>query len=460
MRKKIDFDYIVIGGGIAGRTAALNLARAKEKVALITRNKIGGTEINKIDLPYSISLDFAHLYSRIQHGEKMGYTGLNFRFDFPKLIDWQDKIVKKTSEEMKSKLDEAGVTCIIGEATLVDKNTVKVGDKEYRTSRIILATGSVAKDTGISGLDEVDYLAPHTATRLTRMPRAVAVVGGGAAGCEIGEYFAELGAKVLILEMTGRILPREDEEVGKTLSEFLSKERGMMVLPDCRVTKLEKDAISRRVIFVNNGRERMVRVDTIVLATGSMPSTDLGLENAGVAYKKSGIVVDKTFQTSVKNIYAIGDCIGGDSSTERAEYQANFLSNLLTSRSKNSLSYGGFARVVRTYPEVASVGYNEDDMIKRDHVFHKAIINLGDTLAGKAAGFDKGFVKLVADTNGRIIGGSVVSPNAESLISEIAMAVRYHATVLEVATLPHPANNYSAAIRLAARELALKKRWK
>jgi dihydrolipoamide dehydrogenase len=286
------------------------------------------------------------------------------------------------------------------------------------------------------------------------------VVGGGAAGCEIGEYYAELGAKVLVLEMTGRILPREDEEVGKTLAEFMNKERGMMVLPDCRVTKLEKDAISRRVIFVNNGRERMVRVDTIILATGSMPSTNLGLENAGVTYKKSGIVVDRNFQTSAKNIFAIGDCIGGESSTERAEYQANFLSNLLTSRTKATVNYNGFARVVRTYPEVACVGYNEDDMIKRDHVFHKAVVNLGDTIAGKAASFDKGFVKLIVDNNGRIIGGSVVAPNAESLISEIAMAVRYHATVLELATLPHPANNYSAAIRLAAREIALKKRWK
>ncbi len=460
MKKKTDFDYIVIGGGVAGRTVALNLARAKEKVALISRGKIGGTEVNKIDLPYGVSLDFAHLYGRVQHGEKMGYTGLNFRFDFPKLIAWQDKITKKVSDEYKAKVEEAGITYITGEAKFKDKNTVTVGEKEYRASKFVIATGSELKDTGIAGLDEVDYLTPQTAMRLIRMPRAVAVVGGGAAGCEIGEYYAELGAKVLVLEMTGRVLPREDEEVGKTLAEFMNKERGMMVLPDCRVTKLEKDAISRRVIFVNNGRERMVRVDAIILTTGSMPSTNLGLENAGVTYKKSGIVVDRNFQTSAKNIFAIGDCIGGDSSTERAEYQANFLSNLLTSRAKATVNYNGFARVVRTYPEVACVGYNEDDMIKRDHVFHKAVVNLGDTIAGKAASFDKGFVKLIVDNNGRIIGGSVVAPNAESLISEIAMAVRYHATVLELATLPHPANNYSAAIRLAAREIALKKRWK
>ena len=133
---------------------------------------------------------------------------------------------------------------------------------------------------------------------------------------------------------------------------------------------------------------------------------------------------------------------------------------MLTSRVKTSVNYNGFARTVRTYPEVASVGYNEDDMIKRDRVFFKSTYNLGDTIAGKASAFDKGFVKILVDGNGRIIGGSVVAPNAESLISEIAMAVRYHATILELATIPHPANNYSAAIRLAARELAVKKKWK
>ncbi len=460
MKKKNDFDYIVIGSGVAGRTVAINLARSKEKVALVSRGKLGGTEINKIDLPFSINLDFAHLYGRAKRGEKLGISSADFRFDFPKLVGWQDKVVKKASESEKAKLEEAGVTILTGEAKFIDKNTVSIDDKPYRAARIIIATGSELKDTGISGLDEVDFLTPANAMRMIRLPRVVAVVGGGAAGCEIAEYFAELGSKVLLLEMTGRILPREDEEVGKTLGEFIAKERGVMVLPDCRVTKLEKDSISRRVIFVNNGRERMVRVDTIVLATGSMPSVNLSLENAGVAYKKSGITVDKTFQTSAKNIFAIGDCIGGDSSTERAEYQANFLSNLLTSRSKSIVNYNGFARTVRTYPEVASVGYNEDDMIKRDRVFFKSTYNLADTLAGKANGFDKGFVKLLADGNGRIIGGSVVAPNAESLISEIAMAVRYHATVLELATLPHPANNYSAAIRLAARELALKKKWK
>ncbi len=460
MKKKNDFDYIVIGSGVAGRTIATNLAHAKEKVAIVARGKIGGCEVNKIDLPFSINLDFAHLYGRAKRGEKFGLSNADFNFDFPKLVSWQDKVVKKVSEEAKSKLEAAGITILSGDAKFVDKNTVSVGDKTYRAARFIIATGSELKDTGISGLDDVDFLTPNNAMRMIRLPRVVAVVGGGAAGCEIAEYFAELGSKVLLLEMTGRILPREDEEVGKTLGEFMAKERGMMVLPDCRVTKLEKDAISRRVIFVNNGRERMVRVDTIVLATGSIPSTDLGLENAGVVYKKSGIVVDKSFQTSTKNIYAIGDCIGGESSTERAEYQANYLSNLLTSRVKTSVNYNGFARTVRTYPEVASVGYNEDDMIKRDRVFFKSTYNLGDTIAGKASVFDKGFVKILVDGNGRIIGGSVVAPNAESLISEIAMAVRYHATILELATLPHPANNYSAAIRLAARELAVKKKWK
>lgn len=460
MKKKIDFDYIVIGGGVAGRTAALGLAKAGEKVALITHNKIGGAEINSIDLPYGINLDFAHLYGQVRFGEKKGFVPTGLKFDFPKLISWQDKAIKAARDEVLAQLTDAKVELISGKAKLVDKNTVAVGDKEYTTDRIILATGAKLNDAGISGLDIVEALSPNNAMRMIRVPRAVAVVGGGAAGCEIAEYFAELGSKVLILEMTGRILPHEDEEVGKTMAEYFNKERGMMVLPDCRVIGLEQDAISRRVIFVNNGRERMVRVDTIVLATGLKPVTDYGLENAGVEYKKSGIIVDEFFRTSAKNIYAIGDAIGGESSTEKAEYQALFLVNSLTSRVKNAPNYKGFSRVVRTYPGVASVGYTEDDMIRRDHIHSKALVKLGDTIAGKTYDFDKGFVKLITDGGGKIIGGTIVAPNAESLIGELAVVVRSHVTVMELASMPHPANSFGAAIKSAARELALKKRWK
>ena len=171
------------------------------------------------------------------------------------------------------------------------------------------------------------------------MPKAVLVVGGGASGCEIAEYFAELGAKVLIMERSEHLLPREDKEVGDIISEYLTKELGVMVLPNCKVVALEQ-----------------VRVDSIVLATGSQPIVDYGLENAGIKYKNSGILVNKLFQTSAKNIYAIGDAIGAsDTSIERAEYEGTILASNLLHHTKNIVNYSGFARTVNTYPEIAVV---------------------------------------------------------------------------------------------------------
>ena len=402
MKKKIDFDFIVVGGGDGGRAAALLLANAHKKVAVISR--------------------------------------CGFKDD-----------------DSHKELVDAGAICIDGEAKFVDNLTVRVGDKEYSANKFIIATGAELNDREISGLDYVPYLTAETAKQVTRTPRAVAIVGGGPTGCEIAEHFAKLGAKVLILEMTGRILPHEDQEVSTTIADYFTKKcGGMLVLPDSRVTGLEQDSISKRVVFVNNGRERMVRVDAIVLATGLLPTVDLGLENAGVRFKKSGIIVDKNLQTSAKNIYAIGDVLGDslhNSSTELAEYQAAFVVASLISRSKNTLSYRGFARITKTSPEIATTGYTEDDLIKRDKPYRKMIVRLDKTLAGRENEFNTGFVKLITDPGDHIVGATVVAPNAESLAGELSLIVRQRMSMLDVATTPHVAHNFGAAIRLAAKEL-------
>ena len=259
------------------------------------------------------------------------------------------------------------------------------------------------------------------------------------------------------METAERLLPREDKEVGEAISHYLNKELGVMVLPNCKVVALEQDANSKHVIFHNARNEKMVRVDCVVLATGSQPILDYGLENAGVKYKNTGILVDKNYHTSAKNIYAIGDAIGGDSSTERAEYEGALLASNLLNRSKNLPNYNGFARIVNTYPQVAVVGLNEDDLLKRDRKYKKAVALVKDNIISLIDNNSYGFVKLIADKSGHLIGATIVAPNAQLMISELSLAIRHNITALEIASTPHIANTYNSLIKLAAKQLVGKK---
>lgn len=455
MGKRYDFEYIIIGSGPAGVTAAFTLSKSKKRIAIVENRFLGGSNINTRDVPYSVALDYSHLYQKITTTPE--FRNQDLTVSFPNAVAHQVQTVIKASDYNKAALKKAGIVSLEGSANFLDNHTIAIGDKKFTASEFILATGSTLKNGEIAGTESVNYLTPETAIKVKRTPKAVLIVGGGPTGCEIAGYFAELGAKVLIMETAERLLPREDKEVGEAISHYLNKELGAMVLPNCKVVALEQDANSKHVIFHNARNEKMVRVDCVVLATGSQPILDYGLENAGVKYKNTGILVDKNYRTSAKNIYAIGDAIGGDSSTERAEYEGALLASNLLNRSKNLPNYNGFARIVNTYPQVAVVGLNEDDLLKRDRKYKKAVALVKDNIISLIDNNSYGFVKLIADKSGHLIGATIVAPNAQLMISELSLAIRHNITALEIASTPHIANTYNSLIKLAAKQLVGKK---
>ncbi len=449
---KFDFNYIVIGSGPAGSAVALNLAKAKKSVALVEGRYFGGSNLNTRDIPYAVSLDFSHTFLKVNLYPE--FKNQDFTFSFPTIIARQLKTIIESGGNNRKVYEDAGIICLHGYANFLDKNTIAVGDKKFTAKHFIIATGSTLKALEISGTENVNYLTPETAIKTRRLPKAVAVVGAGSSGCEIAEYFAELGSKVILFETSSRILPREDKDVSATMSDYFKDRLGIMVLPSCKVVALEQDDASKRVIFRNSSSEKMVRVDCIVLATGSQPILDLGLENAGIKYHNNGIIVDKYFETSAKNIYAIGDCIGAESSTERAEYEGTILASNLIGKNKSTVNYRGFARITNTYPEIATIGMNEDDLTRRDQKYKKAIVSLSDLTASKIDRLNSGFIKLLADkkTN-RLLGATIVAPHASLMAGEISLAIRHNLNALELASAPHVANTYNYAIKLAAKKL-------
>ncbi|MBR3132037.1 NAD(P)/FAD-dependent oxidoreductase [Candidatus Saccharibacteria bacterium] len=455
MSKKYNFEYIVIGSGPAGSAAALALAKGKKRVALIEKNHFGGSNINTRDIPYALSLDFSNTFSKLSHYPE--FRNQDPTFSLPTLLTRELNTILAIGKDYKKLFENAGVICLNGYANFIDAHTIAIGTKKFTSANFILATGAHLKITDIVGTDIVNYLTPETALKVRRIPKAILVVGAGSTGCEIANYFAELGSKVILMESAERILPREDKEVSETLTNYFTKKFDMMVLPHCKVIALEKDREGKCVIFRNANSEKMIRIENVVLATGSEPILDYGLENAGVKYKETGIMVNKLFGTSAKNIYAIGDCLGKDSSTELTNYEGTILASNLLSKAKNIVNYNGFTRLVKTYPEVATVGFNESDLIRLKRKYKKALINLTELPISKIDNLEYGFVKLLSDKNGHLLGATIVAPNAEYIINEIAIAIRHRLSILEIASTPHIINNYSYLIKLATKKLLGKK---
>ena len=452
MGKKFDFDYVIIGSGPAGTTTALSLAKnKKKKIAIVEGGKYGGANLNTRDVPYAISLNFVHNFYNIKNSPEL--TGQVLHYNFPTVAAQQEKIARSLGANSKKIFEDAGITCFSGYANFLDTNTIAVGNKKITSDYFVLATGAKLNTAGIIGLDSVEYYTPNDIIKIRRLPKFILVVGAGSTGCEIAEYFAKLGTKVILMESDSRILPKEDKEASDSMRDYLERELGVMIMENCKVVEITNDKGVKRVVFSTDKHEKMVHIDCVVLATGSTPCTDCGLENADVKFNKSGIIVDRFFQTSAYNIFAIGDCISNNSSTERAEYEASVLANNLLHRAKTPAAHSGFTRITATEPEVATVGKTEATLIKNRTKYKKSIVYLKDIPASKIYHQEYGFVKILTDHNGRIIGATIMAPHASLIVPELAIAIRHRLTALEIANTPHITNSFSYAIKLAAKKI-------
>ena len=452
-RYKNDFDLIVIGSGAAGGAGALMAAGAGKKVALVEANKWGGSVLNSSGVPMDALFNASHLFAQSINGAKFGLSSLNLRYNYPTINNWKNVAMRRAGAHSKKSFDDAGITTIKGRAHFVSPYQISVGDQQFGAHKFLIATGAQPLDTGIKGLNDVDFMTPDSVLELIRPPKTLVIVGAGSTGCEIAQYFAQLGTKVLIAEVAGRLLPGEDEEVGQVMDEVFNK-LGIKVLTQSRVIALEKDSVSKKVIFLRGGQEKSVRIDDIMLCTGSTPATDLGLENAGVVYGNKGIKINKNMQTSMKHIFAAGDCVGGGSSTEKAVYEAATAISNIVHRSKITTEYDGISRITRTYPEVASVGATEDDCIRRDRKIRKVVVPLSVVQASNTSDFREGFVKILTDRNHKIIGATIVAPNAGLMIAELALGIRLGLSVVDIAETPHIASDWGELVRIAARRLS------
>ena len=456
MAKKPSFDYdlIVIGSGAGGSAAATIAAREGKKVAIVEADTFGGESPNWSDVPTKALLHAAQLYDEARHGARFGLRSNTLGYNYPSLRAWKDLSVRRTGAAGNKKFYESqGITAIYGRAHFLTPHEITVNRRHLSAAHFLIATGSQWVAPDIQGLADITYLTPRTILETIRPPKSLYIIGAGTTGVEIAQLMAIFGTKVYLAEIAARILPKEEEEVGELMERLLREGKGVTSLTQTRTLSVVKEGLGYRVTFLRGGAEKSVKVDDMLIATGRQPMVDLGLENAAVTYTPVGIEVNEHLQTSAKHIYAAGDVLGRPGSTHSALLESRVTAHNVLMKNKIAPDYTASPRLTFTFPGVASVGLTEDDCLKRDLRINTAIAPLNIIARSNTSDFRDGFVKLISDKKGVLLGGTVVAPHAAEIIQEIALAVKYHMTAADLAATPHAFLSWSEAVRVAASKL-------
>lgn len=457
MAKKYEFDYdlIVIGSGAGGSAAATIAAAAGKRVAIVESDVFGGDSPNWSDIPTKALLHAANLYDEARHGSRFGLRSATLGYNYPSIRAWKELAVKRTGAGgNRSYYENQGISTYSGRAHFLSPNEISVNRRHLSANHFLIATGSEWITPDIHGLDKVNYLTPRTILETIRPPKSLLIIGGDDSGVEIAQMMAIFGTKVYIAEKAGRLLPYHDAEVGELMERILTEQKGVTTLTHTRVISIEKDGIGKRVIISRAGVEKSIKVDEILVASGRDPKVDMGLENAGVKFTTKGIEVNDFLQTSVKHIYAAGDVSGRDSNTHTTLLESQIVANNILQRNKISPDYSVNPKVIFTNPGIATVGLTEDDCLKRDLSINKALAPLNIIARSNTSDFRDGFVKIITDKKGVVIGATVVAPNAAEIIHELTLAVKHHLTAHDLAVTPHAFLSWSEAVRVAAGKLS------
>ncbi|MDX2776485.1 NAD(P)/FAD-dependent oxidoreductase [Streptomyces caniscabiei] len=458
MAKKHTFDYdlIVIGSGAGGSAAATIAARSGKRVAVIEAGTFGGESPNWGDVPTKALLHAAQLYDEAKHGARFGIRSSMLGYNYPSLHAWKDLTIKRTGAGGNRRYYEnEGISAFNGIAHFLTPNEISVNRRHLSAEYFLVATGAHIEVPDIPGIENIKYLTPRTILQTTRPPKSLFVVGGGTTGIELAQLMAIFGTKVYVAEIASRLLPQEDEEVGVLMERTLKEQKGITPLTQTRIISVIKDGVGKRVTYTRGGVEKSVHVDEILIATGRVPTVDLGLENASVEYTPKGVEVNEYLQTSARHIYAAGEVLGHGSPTHTALLESRVVAhNILHPKSRTSPNYAATPTVTFTYPGVASVGLNEDDCLKRDLRINKAIAPLNIIARSNTSDFRDGFVKIITDKKGVVLGATVVAPHAAEIIHELALAVKHGLTATDIASTPHAFLSWSEAVRVAAAKLS------
>lgn len=450
------FDVAVIGSGPGGYVAAIRAAQLGGKVALVEMSHLGGCCLNLGCIPTKSLRRSIEVIDLVRRAREFGLEPLKPSFDFAKIMERKDRIVSQLRKSLELLFKQKGVQLFLGKGTLLANNQVHVEGQhsaDIEAKSLIIATGSVPWAPPIPGADLPGVLNTDDALTLREQPDELIVVGGGAVGLELGCIYHHLGTRVTIIEMLDRITPTTDREIGDYLASVL-KRKGIAVLTNARVDKIEAKDGRKAVIFTQEGQQKVVEGSAVLLAVGRKPYTEgLGIESVGLKTEKGNIVVTERMETSASGVYAIGDVTGGFLLAHVASAQGKVAAANCMGGSA-TMDYTAVPGCVCAIPEVATVGLSEQQAIEKGYDVKVGRFPIRATGKALAEGEREGLAKIVSDAKtGAVIGVHLVGPHATDLIAEGVLAVRHKMTAKDVAEAIHAHPTFSEPVGEAAEDV-------
>ncbi|MDP9363262.1 MAG: FAD-dependent oxidoreductase [Chloroflexota bacterium] len=458
------YDLVVIGAGAAGSTAAGEAVGRGARVAMVERWKVGGTCLNVGCDPTKTLVRSAEVLHLARHAGRFGIAVDGARAEWPAVVGRVERVIDTIrGGDGDANVRASGVALYKGEARFRSPHEIEVtggeqdGTTLLRADKVILATGAAPVLPPIAGLAEAGYITNVEAVALPRLPRSLAIVGGGVVAVEFAQLFARFGVEVTILSGRDRILPREDEEVTDALRAILERE-GVRIETGVRAGRVAVDGGLKRVSGERNGDEVSCRAEEILLATGRAPVVaGLNLAAAGVDHDARGVAVDGELRTTAPHVWAAGDIVsGGYAFTHVADYQARIAEhNALSGRPPLRTDYRAVPWAIFTDPELGRVGLTEREAREAGHDVKCATVAVRDLARAITAGETDGLVKLVSDRRtGRLLGGHVLAARGGELLGEVALAARLGLPVSALCDTLHAYPTFAEGVFWAAYELA------
>ena len=451
------FDVTVIGGGPGGYVCAIRLSQLGLKTACIEfRGSLGGTCLNVGCIPSKNLLNFSENFHKAKNFTNIGIEVGEVKLNLSKMMKNKDKAVADLTKGIEFLFKKNKVTYFKGKGSFKSSNEISIlaDNKEtvIQTDKTIISTGS--EPVSIPGIDfdEEKILSSTGALSISKLPKKMIIVGGGYIGLEMGSVWSRLGTQVEVVEYLDHITPGLDKEISKEFEKILKKQ-GIKFHLNTKVEKINKNknGVSINTLDKSN-KKNTIEADVVLISVGRRPFTKyLNLEKIGVQTDKKGMVkVNKSFETNIKNIYAIGDVIDGPMLAHKAEEEGIAVAEIIAGQSGH-VNYDVIPGVIYTTPEVAYVGKTEEQLKVNKTNYKVGKFPFLANSRAKAINEPEGFVKILADTKtDKVLGVHIIGPHAGEMIAEMSVAMEFGASSEDIARTCHAHPTFSEAIKEAA----------